>query len=97
MSAVIKKKDRVFVAFQTNDDTRSIVEAIEADNAEAIVSRYPAMVKIEVPGRLVIRRETIEDLIGRAYDLRELHINLISISGNIEESDDELVLHWNQH
>lgn len=97
MSVVIKEKDRVFVAFQTNDDTRSIVEAIEADNAEAIVSRYPAMVKIEVPGRLVIRRETIEDLIGRAYDLRELHINLISISGNIEESDDELVLHWNQH
>jgi len=97
MSAVSKEKDRVFVAFQTNDDTRSIVEAIEADNAEAIVSRYPAMVKIEVPGRLVIRRETIGDLIGRAYDLRELHINLISISGNIEESDDELVLHWNQH
>ncbi len=97
MSAVIKEKDRVFIAFQTNDDTRSIVEAIEADNAEAIVSRYPAMVKIEVPGRLVIRRETIEDLIGRAYNLRELQINLISISGNIEESDDEFVLHWNQH
>jgi len=90
-------KDRVFIAFQTNDETRTIVEAIQADNPEAIVSRYPAMVKIEVPGRLVIRRETLEELVGRAYDLRELHLNLISLSGNIEESDDEFVLHWNQN
>lgn len=95
--AAAKPKDKVFIAFQTNDETRSIVEAIEADNATAIVVRYPAMVKIEVPGRLVIRRETIEALIGRAYDLRELQLNLISLSGNIEESDDEFVLHWNQN
>lgn len=99
MSAAVteRAKDKVFIAFQTNDDTRSIVEAIEADNAEAIVVRYPAMVKIEVPGRLVIRRATIEELVGRAYDLRELQLNLISLSGNIEESDDEFVLHWNQN
>ncbi len=99
MSAAVteRAKDKVFIAFQTNDDTRSIVEAIEADNAEAIVVRYPAMVKIEVPGRLVIRRTTIEELVGRAYDLRELQLNLISLSGNIEESDDEFVLHWNQN
>ncbi|MBA4286378.1 MAG: monooxygenase [Xanthomonadaceae bacterium] len=85
----------VFIAFQTNDDTRPIIEAIESDNPEAKVQRYPAMVKIDVPGRLVVRRESIEDRIGRAYDLRELQVNLISLSGNIEESDDEFVLHWN--
>jgi len=93
MNAVAK--DKVFIAFQTNDETRSIVEAIEADNKDAIVLRYPAMVKIEMPGRLVIRRETIEELIGRAYDLRELNLNLISLSGNIDESEDEFVLFWN--
>lgn len=89
-------QDRVFIAFQTNDDTRSIVEAIVADNEGAIVSRYPAMVKLEAPGRIVVRRDTIEELIGRSYDLRELHVNLISLSGNIEESEDEFVLHWHQ-
>ncbi|MCX7070661.1 MAG: MmoB/DmpM family protein [Gammaproteobacteria bacterium] len=85
----------VFIAFQTNDDTRPIIEAIEADNPEAKVNRYPAMVKIDVPGRLVVKRESIEERVGRAYDLRELQVNLISLSGNIEESDDEFVLHWN--
>jgi phenol hydroxylase P2 protein len=31
---------------------------------------------------------------GREFDLRELQLNLISISGNIDETEDEFVLHW---
>jgi len=86
--------DAVFIAFQTNDDTRAIVDAIVEDNAQATVARMPAMVKIDAPGRLVVRRESIEERLGREFDLRELHLNLISLSGNIEESEDEFVLHW---
>lgn len=89
--------DAVFIAFQTNDDTRSIIAAIEADNPHATIARFPAMVKIDAPGRLVVKRTSIQELMGRDFDLRELHLNLISISGNIEESDDEFVLHWNKH
>ena len=55
---------------------------------------YPAMVKIDAPGRLVIKRESIEERIGRHFDLRELHLNLISLGGNIDESDDEFILQW---
>jgi phenol hydroxylase P2 protein len=86
--------DSVFIAFQTNDDSRPIIEAIEADNPHAVIHPFPAMVKIDAVGRLVIRRQTIEALIGRDFDLRELQINLISLSGNIDESDDEFVLEW---
>lgn len=88
-------KDAVFISFQVNDETRSLVDAIVSDNPDAQVTRYPAMVKVDAPQRLVIRRETVEELTGREYDLRELQLNLISICGNIEESDDEFVLHWN--
>lgn len=84
----------VFIAFQANDDTRALVEAIEADNPDASVTHMPAMVKIDCPGRIVVKRESIEGLIGREFDLRELQINLISLSGNIDESDDEFVLYW---
>lgn len=87
-------KNAVFIAFQANDETRPIIEAIGADNPDAAITHYPAMVKVDAPGRIVVRRESIEALIGRAFDLRELHINLISLSGNIDESDDEFVLHW---
>jgi phenol hydroxylase P2 protein len=88
-------QNSVFIAFQVNEDTRPIVEAIGSDNPTANIVRYPAMVKIDAPGRLVVRRASIEERVGREYDLRELHVNLISLSGNIDESDDEFVLHWN--
>lgn len=84
----------VFIIFQANEDTRLIVEAIVQDNLAAIVNQQPAMVRIDVPGRLTIRRESVEDKMGRDFDLQELHVNLISLSGNINETDDEFSLSW---
>jgi len=85
----------VFIALQTNEETRPIIEAIEIDNPKAVVNRQPAMVKIDAPDHLVIRRETIEEQLGRAYDLQELQINLITLSGNVYEDEDTLTLTWN--
>ena len=84
-----------FIAFQKNEESRCIVEAIVEDNPGAIVSDQPAMVKVDVPGRLVIKRETVEEKLGRAFDLQELQLHLITISGNLDETDDEFTLSWN--
>ena len=84
-----------FIAFQTNDVTRSIVEAIVDDNPGAIVVEQPAMVKIDVPDRLVIKRSTVEEKLGRDFDLQELQLHLITISGHLDETDDEFTLSWN--
>jgi phenol hydroxylase P2 protein len=84
----------VFIALQTNEDTRPVIDAIEADNPHASVHRYPAMVKIDAPGRLEINRATIEDLVGRRWDMQELQLGLISLAGNIEETEDQFVLAW---
>jgi phenol hydroxylase P2 protein len=85
----------VFIAFQTNEDTRPIVESILADNPHASLEEQPAMVKINAEDKLVIRRESIEERIGRAFDLQELQINLITISGHLDEDDDTFTLAWN--
>ncbi|MDI3515744.1 MAG: phenol/toluene 2-monooxygenase [Rhodocyclaceae bacterium] len=84
----------VFIALQTNEETRQIIEAIVQDNPEAVVNEQPAMVKIDAQDRLVIRRETIEELIGRRYDLQELQVNMITMSGNLDQTDDEITLFW---
>lgn len=84
-----------FIAFQKNDESRSIVEAIVADNPDAVVVDQPGMVKVDVPGRLVIRRQTVADLLGRDFDLQELQVHLITISGHLDETDDEFTLSWN--
>ncbi len=86
----------VFIAFQQNDETRSIVEAITHDNPHARVETMPAMVKIDAEGSLTVKRDSIEERIGRRFDLQELHVNLVSLSGHIAETDDEFTLHWNR-
>ena len=84
----------VFLALQTNEDTRPIIEAILQDNPSAVVDEQPAMVKINADGRLVVRRETIEEITGRAYDLQQLQVNMITMSGNLDQTDDEITLFW---
>jgi phenol hydroxylase P2 protein len=85
---------KVFIAFQTNEDTRPIIQAILADNPHAVLDEQPAMVKIDAEGQLSIKRASIEELIGRDFDLQELQVNLITISGNLDEDDDEFNLSW---
>lgn len=85
---------KVFIAFQLNEDTRPIIEAVLADNPHAVANESPAMVKIDAEGGLVIKRSSIEELIGRNFDLQELQINLITISGHLDEDDDEFKLSW---
>jgi phenol hydroxylase P2 protein len=84
-----------FIAFQKNDESRCIVEAILEDNPGAMVVDQPSMVKIDVPGRLVIKRETVTEKMGREFDLQELQLHLITISGHLDETDDEFTLSWN--
>ncbi|WP_079435963.1 MmoB/DmpM family protein [Zoogloea sp. LCSB751] len=86
----------VFMALQTNDDTRPIIEALQRDNPDAVVHRLPAMVKIDAPGRLVLKRSTVEEILGTDWDLQSINLNLISLSGNVDESEDEMILHWNR-
>lgn len=87
---------KVFIALQANEDSRCIVDAIVADNPEATVNLQPAMVKIDMPGRLVIRRTSIEERLGRDFDLQEVQVHLISLSGHVEETEDELTLSWDR-
>ncbi|MDB5699332.1 MAG: monooxygenase [Alphaproteobacteria bacterium] len=84
----------VFLVLQANDETRNIVSAIMADNPGAQLDEQPAMVRIHAKGTLRVHRETIEELMGRDYDLQELHVNMISLSGHVDETDDSLTISW---
>nr|AFU93036.1 PyrM [Diaphorobacter sp. J5-51] len=85
---------KVFIAFQDNEESRPVVDAILANNPEATAVHSPGLVKIDAPGRLVVRRESIEEQTGQRFDLQQIHVNLVTISGYINEDDDELSLSW---
>jgi phenol hydroxylase P2 protein len=84
----------VFIALQTNEDTRPIIEAIEIDNPtpSSIASRPWSRSTRRAAGHPSRnhRRATRPH-----FDLQELHINLITLSGNVDEDDDTLTLTWN--
>ena len=84
----------VFIAFQRTEESRCIIEAVLEDNPDAIVNEQPAMVRIDTEDRLVIRRGTIEEKLGRSFDLQEMQIYLITLTGHIDETDDEFTLSW---
>jgi len=86
---------KVYLALQDNEESHYIVEAIEEDNPDVTVIYQPAMIRIENEGRLVVRRETVEEKMGRDWEVQALHVNLITLGGNVDETDEELTLAWN--
>ncbi len=86
----------VSVDLQENEENRAVIEAIEADNPDVSVRHMPGVVKIEAPGRLVIKRESVEERLGREWETHEFQMAIITLAGNITEwDDDEIVLAWN--
>jgi len=86
---------KVYMALQDNEEAHYLVEALEEDNPEATIDYQPAMIRIENEGHLVLKRETVEEKMGRDWDLQSLHVNLVTIGGNVDETDDEFTLSWN--
>lgn len=84
----------VFIAFQSNEESRPIVDAILADNPGAKAVYSPALVKIDAADSITIRRQTIEEQTGQPYNLQQIHVNLVTLLGYIDEDDDQLTVSW---
>jgi phenol hydroxylase P2 protein len=88
------KKNTTFIIFQDNEDARPVIESIEKDNPGVNIQFQPGMVRLERAGSLVVKRATVEENIGRDWDLQEMHLILISLAGNVNEDDDQFELSW---
>jgi phenol/toluene 2-monooxygenase (NADH) P2/A2 len=85
----------VGIDLQDTDEARSIIDALDQDNPDAVIRRMPGMVKVQGPGKLLLLRSTVEELLGREWDTQDLQLSLISLSGNVSSWDeDEIVLEW---
>ena len=79
---------KVFMIFQDTADARPFIEALTQENPAATVIHQPGLVRFEAMGELGMTREVVAELAGCDVDLQELHLTLISLSGNIDEDDD---------
>jgi phenol hydroxylase P2 protein len=80
--------EKVFMIFQDTTDARPFISTLEKENPEATLIHQPGLIRIEAMGELKITRDAVEEAAGRAVDLQEMHLTLISLSGNIDEDDD---------
>lgn len=84
----------VSITLQGNSDGHVIADAIAEDNEKAVIQEMPACLKIDCPDRLVINKETVSNKIGREWDVQEIHLSVISLTGNVDEDDDYFALEW---
>jgi phenol hydroxylase P2 protein len=77
-----------------NDDARPIIEAILADNPGTQVLNMPGAVKLDCDGKITVNRASVEERLGRPWNLQEIHLVLISMAGNLDEDDDSFTLSW---
>ena len=65
-------------------------EAIREDNPgkEILIEDHRTYMRVEADGGLIIRRRTMEEILGRPFRMQELEVNLSGFSGQIETDED---------
>jgi toluene monooxygenase system protein D len=79
---------------RTGEVTDALIEAIKLDNPDRPVEVIDrgGYIRVAVPGRCIIRRQTVEAVLGREFRMPgELEVNLSSFAGQIQTGSDEVV------
>jgi toluene monooxygenase system protein D len=79
--------------------TEGIIEAAIEDNPgkDIRVDDKVGYIRIDTDGELIIRRETLERTLGRAFRIAELEVNLGSFAGRIETTADYVRFYYNKN
>ena len=77
---------------QTGDVATAVIEAVEEDNPgkEIHLDDHGAYVRLDVEDECIIRRVTVEEMIGRPFKMYELEASMSAFNGQIE-TDSEFV------
>ena len=86
----------VSITLQNSQEGAAIADAIMADNPGAQRRSMHAMTKIDCPGRLEIRANSVSERLGRDWDPQEIPMSVISLSGTVDEDDDYFAVYWRQ-
>ncbi len=69
---------------------KAVVEAAEADNPDRVivVDDKVAYVRISTDGEMILRRATIEEMLGQPFQIRDLEVELSSFAGRIDNAEE---------
>lgn len=85
----------VSVDLQETEENRALIESIKADNDDIVANHFPGVVKLQSPTRIVVKRESVEERLGRDWETHEFQMAIVTVAGNFTEWDeDEIVIAW---
>lgn len=75
---------------RTGEFAEAVIEAIHEDNPgkDVVVDEHASYVRIHTEGECMIRRATMESILGRSFDMQEMELNMSAFSGQIDTADD---------
>ena len=82
--------NKVGPVLRTGEIATAAVEAVYEDNPgkNITVKDHVAYVRVEIEQECIIRRETMEQMLGRPFRMQEIETDLSSFAGQIELNDD---------
>jgi phenol hydroxylase P2 protein len=76
-------------------ETEAIIQAVEQDNENVKITRFPGYVKVESLNRLVINKASVEEFLGDVWNTEDLQLAVTSYYGFMADwDDDHIVLQW---
>jgi toluene monooxygenase system protein D len=93
-----KTHNKVGPVVRAGEIADAVIEAAHQDNPDKTVhvEDRTAYVRVELDGECIIRRETMEEMLGRPFQMRELETVLGSFAGQIETSSDQVRFFYNK-
>jgi toluene monooxygenase system protein D len=71
---------------RNSEMTKAIVEAMEEDNPSKTmkIADHHGYMRVEAEDGLILRRETVEAVLGRKFRMQEIELIMSAFSGQIE-------------
>ena len=97
-ATIYKENNVVGPVMRQGDLAKAVAEAAEVDNPDKTIAvdDKVAYLRIQTDGEMIIRRQTIEEALGRPFQMRQLEIDLSSFAGRIEMTADQVRFYFNR-
>lgn len=95
-TAIHQENNLVGPVMRQGELAKAVAEAAMIDNPgkSITVDDKIAYLRIQTEGEMIIRRKTIEEILGRPFQMRELEIDLSSFAGRIDMNADQVRFYY---
>jgi len=91
--------NKVGPVIRASDVAVAAAEAAEIDNPgkQVQIKDHKAYLRIQCDDECILTQKTMQECIGRPFEMRELEINLSSFAGQIEQSPEQVRFFFTKH